>query len=586
MDLSQGKRIEELRIVMLVHRLQDSRLPPVTQLAQRSKHLHDQVPTNLDALQDLPVTDTPSQHDDERLTQMLGVPGHLHASGHPLRLLHALTETMVVPQIQVSIGLHTFDRRGINQEACTVPAKELNVLRRGVRTSGRARQRLLTLPCWASPRIHTLTDTVLPQGTHLLVELPNGLRERDDILPELVQARVLYRQEVHLDVFQRQEHGLGQSALSKEPCQLLMRKLPAGIHVIQMREPGSHDSILASSASPLLQDIKMTASARASDLLGQRSRSRVLLRSSVGPTQRGHLIHGMNGNVTVSQASLLLLQEIQLQPWNRVRPEGRVERRELLTANLARKEKHIRQNFMLHAYSQEASLTQHHVVLRHAPGDSASLDKHHLLRKGLAEAQRLSWRDLRGLCDVPQQLASEPRIPHSTDKAMRHTRHSRNSSRSSSTGQTELHSFASHVGRPRILLTARVEVYDHTIVLAFRAHNNLSHDSTAEKRRRTLATGDALETWNQKPYTVGRPQILGLRRQVSQQGFIVIHVITRHRDPPGSNATRLGLHVHAFLQHPAGEKALVSPNPTNVTSKSSRTETRVDVGEHLLRPAC
>ena len=158
------------------------------------------------------------------------------------------------------------------------------------------------------------------------------LWERDDIPPELAQARAPNRDVVHLHVLQGHEQRLRHRSMHVELRQLLMREVPARIHAVRCT-PQCDDALFCRQPQlhHLLLDVQVTDAT--STLVLCRDQE-VLIRLHKGRDR----VPAGNFDTTHGGTELLLLQQQHLELV--MRTIRGVKRRETLVAHFATEQHH------------------------------------------------------------------------------------------------------------------------------------------------------------------------------------------------------------------------------------------------------
>ena len=405
--LRLGEHVEELRVVILVHRADHAIQTPRPQRRQRLKDTRHDVPTNFQTLQHVAMPDVSAQMDHEIPVQVSRAPRHVHARPHAGRVLapDAPLETVVL-QLKHAVFQHTPHRRGEDQVRAALDAKALPELRR------RGRLRLLgsvQVRPWPTARVHAISFAILlhPHHARARREALQILREGNRVAPELLQARLPNLHERHLHVLQSHDHRLRQRRAREELSELLVWKLPTGIHDVQIRTPRNHD---VHARLLLLLDVDVTAEAHAPVHLRHQQLRLGLIARTLRQAIPERDVDAASGN-----AATAALQKLQSQVFRRT--ERRVERGEALVAPLASEHQHARQDRVHRPHGLQAVVTQHHVELRHADGHLVHRDEQHLpqqlrVRKPLLCGRKVFSAPLLVLPRFHQRHLPSPRREH------------------------------------------------------------------------------------------------------------------------------------------------------------------------------
>ena len=264
----------------------------------------------------------------------------------------------IVHHTQKTHTVHALHRRGVHEEPFLIHRAKLFILHV---IAHKPRFTLGPTATRAAPRVHAITLLVAPEQSVPFHEPTQFLWERNDILPELGQARAPDRDVIHLHVLQGHKQGLRHRSVHEELCQLLMREVPARIHAVRCTPqcddvPFCHQPQLPH----LLPDVQLT-DATSTLVLGRNQE--VLIRLH----KRRDRVPAGNFDTAHGGTELLLLQQQHLELV--MRTIRGVKRREALVAHLAAEQHHTFQDRVHRVRRPQRLLSQDHVILRGAQGE-------------------------------------------------------------------------------------------------------------------------------------------------------------------------------------------------------------------------
>ena len=162
--------------------------------------------------------------------QLPRVPWHLHPRRHVLNAFGVrLTVEAVVLKHQDRRAFHTPHRRRIHKVPLRIFRTHAPLLRGRITCQLREPIGVVARP---TDRVHAVANFEGPQHALPLDRRPQVLRERNDVLTELAQARIPNSQEIDLHVLQGNEHGFVNRRFCEEIAQLLVWEAPTRIHSV------------------------------------------------------------------------------------------------------------------------------------------------------------------------------------------------------------------------------------------------------------------------------------------------------------------------------------------------------------------
>ena len=378
-------------------------------------------------------------------------------------------------------------------------------------------------------------------------------------------------------MLQGEQHRFNERTAPEQVPQLLVRELPARIHVVEVRHLRKHQPLVTIVLGHLLFDVELAA--LAPPCVSDRKNRSLFL--TIRDEQLGELVPGSHLYVARGEAVLPGLQQLHPQVRRRldVRMESWVASWKLLIADAAIEEKHVGQYFVHRAHCPKRTLLEHRVVLRSPHGYARLRDEHGLLRQFfLKEALSFLWLRVpvltRGgiLQDTSAEIidcaASDLFVVEDIPRRLHASAWRRFACTELDTNMLcplgDISGKNIHIDEMRIVFAGICDLVNSTCDAA-----------TAIWRITLYATG-SLEATGQNPHRRPIFKIRSLHRCM-QKLLIIIRVLTGHRHPLRITALA-AITSDALLQHRTREEVHWAVHPPNLARAAT-----MGVGLRLLR---